>query len=143
VPTLAAGFIACFAGTFVFQEGHRWRHESLPWRVFHRILRSARRIGVVTSFYERPAEMIVDSIIGSAPCCSLSALTNRMHRIHHHRVVGHAVRHEKEPGRAQRHVRLRRSDRAATCRDACVAGRACRGRGAVVVTRAGAGAVSA
>ena len=76
VPPLAAGLVAYFVGTFVFYWWHRWGHESdLLWRVFHQIHHSAQRIEVVTSFYKHPAEMIVNSIIGSALCYTLLGLS--------------------------------------------------------------------
>lgn len=66
LPAAVGGAIAYFVATFVFYWWHRWRHESaLLWRTFHQIHHSAQRIEVITSFYKHPAEMIVNSILGS------------------------------------------------------------------------------
>jgi sterol desaturase/sphingolipid hydroxylase (fatty acid hydroxylase superfamily) len=62
----AGGFIAYFIATFIFYWWHRWRHESdVLWRIFHQIHHSPQRLEVITSFYKHPAEMVVNSIIGS------------------------------------------------------------------------------
>ena len=61
-----AGLIAYFIATFIFYWWHRWRHENdTLWRFFHQIHHSPQRLEVITSFYKHPAEMVVNSIIGS------------------------------------------------------------------------------
>lgn len=66
VPPAAAGLIAYFIATFIFYWWHRWRHENdTLWRFFHQIHHSPQRLEVITSFYKHPAEMVVNSIIGS------------------------------------------------------------------------------
>jgi sterol desaturase/sphingolipid hydroxylase (fatty acid hydroxylase superfamily) len=66
VSPVAGGLLAYFIATFVFYWWHRWRHEiPLLWRLFHQIHHSPQRIEVITSFYKHPAEMIVNSVIGS------------------------------------------------------------------------------
>ena len=43
-----------------------WRHEHpLLWRGFHQIHHSPQRLEVITSFYQHPGEMVVNSIIGT------------------------------------------------------------------------------
>jgi sterol desaturase/sphingolipid hydroxylase (fatty acid hydroxylase superfamily) len=67
LPPLAGGFLAYFIATFVFYWWHRWRHEvNFLWLGFHQIHHSPRRLEVITSFYKHPAEMVVNSLIGSA-----------------------------------------------------------------------------
>ncbi len=64
-PT-AGGFIAYFIATFIFYWWHRWRHENdFLWRMFHQIHHSPQRLEVITSFYKHPAEMVVNSMLGS------------------------------------------------------------------------------
>src|ERR1044071_1740517 len=64
---VAGGLAAYFIATFVFYWWHRIRHESsFLWRVFHQIHHSPQRIEVITAFYKHPAEMVVNSLIGSA-----------------------------------------------------------------------------
>lgn len=66
VSPVAGGFIAYFMATFIFYWWHRWRHESdTLWRLFHQIHHSPQRLEVITSFYKHPAEMVINSIIGS------------------------------------------------------------------------------
>ncbi|WP_454753601.1 sterol desaturase family protein [Cupriavidus necator] len=66
VSPIVGGLLAYFVATFVFYWWHRWRHESdLLWRLFHQIHHSPQRLEVITSFYKHPAEMIVNSLIGS------------------------------------------------------------------------------
>lgn len=66
VSPVAGGFIAYFIATFIFYWWHRWRHENdTLWRLFHQIHHSPQRLEVITSFYKHPAEMVVNSIIGS------------------------------------------------------------------------------
>ncbi|RKP48201.1 sterol desaturase family protein [Trinickia fusca] len=66
VPPVVGAVLAYFVATFVFYWWHRWRHESdLLWRVFHQIHHSPQRLEVITSFYKHPAEMVVNSLIGS------------------------------------------------------------------------------
>ena len=63
----AGGLFAYFIATFVFYWWHRWRHEvDSLWLGFHQIHHSPQRIELITSFYKHPAEMIVNSLIGSA-----------------------------------------------------------------------------
>ena len=63
---VAGGFLAYFIATFIFYWWHRWRHENdVLWRLFHQIHHSPQRLEVITSFYKHPAEMVVNSIIGS------------------------------------------------------------------------------
>jgi len=72
----SGGLVAYFIATFVFYWWHRWRHESnFLWCVFHQIHHSPRRLEVITSFYKHPAEMIVNSIIGSLLVYSLLGLS--------------------------------------------------------------------
>ncbi len=60
------GLLAYFIATFLFYWWHRWRHESdRLWRWFHQIHHSPQRLEVITSFYKHPAEMVVNSLIGS------------------------------------------------------------------------------
>lgn len=67
LPPIAGGLIAYFIATFVFYWWHRWRHEvHFLWLGFHQIHHSPRRLEVITSFYKHPAEMIVNSLLGSA-----------------------------------------------------------------------------
>ena len=67
LPSIAAGLLAYFVATFAFYWWHRWRHEvNFLWLGFHQIHHSPRRLEVITSFYKHPAEMIVNSLIGSA-----------------------------------------------------------------------------
>lgn len=76
VSPLVGGLVAYFIATFVFYWWHRWRHEyNLLWRGFHQIHHSAQRLEVITSFYKHPAEMIVNSIIGSVLVYSLLGLS--------------------------------------------------------------------
>ena len=66
VSPFAGGFIAYFIATFIFYWWHRWRHEhDWLWRLFHQIHHSPQRLEVITSFYKHPAEMVVNSILGS------------------------------------------------------------------------------
>jgi len=66
VTPVAGGLIAYFIATFIFYWWHRWRHESdTLWRLFHQIHHSPQRLEVITSFYKHPAEMVVNSVIGS------------------------------------------------------------------------------
>lgn len=67
LPPIAGGLIAYFIATFAFYWWHRWRHEvHFLWLGFHQIHHSPRRLEVITSFYKHPAEMIVNSLLGSA-----------------------------------------------------------------------------
>lgn len=73
---LAAGFFAYFLATFAFYWWHRGRHESdFLWRHFHQIHHSPQRLEVITSFYKHPAEMIVNSILGSLIIYTLLGLS--------------------------------------------------------------------
>lgn len=64
-PTVG-GLIAYFIATFIFYWWHRWRHESdVLWKLFHQIHHSPQRLEVITSFYKHPAEMVVNSVLGS------------------------------------------------------------------------------
>ena len=66
VSPAAGGLITYFIATFVFYWWHRWRHEyAFLWRGFHQIHHSPQRLEVITSFYKHPAEMVVNSIIGT------------------------------------------------------------------------------
>ncbi len=66
VSVWSGGLIAYFIATFVFYWWHRARHEyDFLWLGFHQIHHSPRRLEVITSFYKHPAEMIVNSLIGS------------------------------------------------------------------------------
>lgn len=66
VSPFMGGFIAYFIATFVFYWWHRLRHESdFLWLAFHQIHHSPQRLEVITSFYKHPAEMVMNSIIGS------------------------------------------------------------------------------
>lgn len=66
VSPLWGGVIAYVVATFVFYWWHRWRHEvDFLWVAFHQIHHSPQRLEVITSFYKHPAEMVVNSIIGS------------------------------------------------------------------------------
>lgn len=66
VAPAIGGLIAYFIATFVFYWWHRWRHElDWLWVGFHQIHHSAQRLEVITSFYKHPAEMVVNSILGS------------------------------------------------------------------------------
>lgn len=76
LPPVAAGFVAYFIATFVFYWWHRWRHESdLLWRLFHQIHHSPQRLETITSFYKHPAEMVVNSILGSLIVYALLGLS--------------------------------------------------------------------
>jgi sterol desaturase/sphingolipid hydroxylase (fatty acid hydroxylase superfamily) len=76
VGPVAGGMIAYFIATFVFYWWHRWRHESqLLWQGFHQIHHSPQRLEVVTSFYKHPAEMIFNSVLGSALVYTLLGLS--------------------------------------------------------------------
>ncbi|BDB29041.1 sterol desaturase family protein (plasmid) [Cupriavidus sp. P-10] len=76
VSPAAGGLVAYFIATFVFYWWHRWRHESdLLWRLFHQIHHSPQRLEVITSFYKHPAEMVVNSIIGSLLVYTLLGLS--------------------------------------------------------------------
>ncbi len=64
-PTVG-GLIAYFIATFIFYWWHRWRHESdFLWKLFHQIHHSPQRLEVITSFYKHPAEMVMNSMLGS------------------------------------------------------------------------------
>lgn len=66
VNPVTGGLIAYVIATFVFYWWHRWRHEvDFLWLHFHQIHHSPQRIEVITSFYKHPAEMLVNSVIGS------------------------------------------------------------------------------
>jgi sterol desaturase/sphingolipid hydroxylase (fatty acid hydroxylase superfamily) len=66
VSPLVGGLIAYFIATFVFYWWHRWRHENdVLWKLFHQIHHSPQRLEVITSFYKHPAEMVVNSMLGS------------------------------------------------------------------------------
>jgi sterol desaturase/sphingolipid hydroxylase (fatty acid hydroxylase superfamily) len=66
LPPVAGGLVAYILATFVFYWWHRWRHEvDFLWLHFHQIHHSPQRIEVITSFYKHPAEMLVNSLIGS------------------------------------------------------------------------------
>ena len=66
VSVWSGGLIAYFIATFVFYWWHRARHEyDFLWLSFHQIHHSPQRLEVITSFYKHPAEMIVNSLIGS------------------------------------------------------------------------------
>jgi sterol desaturase/sphingolipid hydroxylase (fatty acid hydroxylase superfamily) len=70
------GVVAYFIATFVFYWWHRWRHRiDALWLGFHQIHHSPQRIEVITSFYKHPAEMVVNSIIGSLLVYSLLGLS--------------------------------------------------------------------
>jgi sterol desaturase/sphingolipid hydroxylase (fatty acid hydroxylase superfamily) len=70
------GMLAYFIATFVFYWWHRWRHESdLLWRLFHQIHHSPQRLEVITSFYKHPAEMVVNSLLGSLLVYTLLGLS--------------------------------------------------------------------
>jgi sterol desaturase/sphingolipid hydroxylase (fatty acid hydroxylase superfamily) len=70
------GLFAYFVATFVFYWWHRWRHRiDALWLAFHQIHHSPQRIEVITSFYKHPAEMIVNSLIGSALVYTLLGLS--------------------------------------------------------------------
>jgi len=76
VSPAAGGLLAYFIATFVFYWWHRWRHESdLLWRLFHQIHHSPQRLEVITSFYKHPAEMVVNSMIGSLLVYTLLGLS--------------------------------------------------------------------
>lgn len=73
---LSGGLIAYFIATFVFYWWHRLRHEyDFLWLTFHQIHHSPQRLEVITSFYKHPAEMVVNSIIGSLLVYSLLGLS--------------------------------------------------------------------
>lgn len=75
VGPVAGGLIAYFISTFVFYWWHRARHESdFLWR-FHQIHHSAERLEVITSFYKHPAEMVVNSVLGSLLVYALLGLS--------------------------------------------------------------------
>jgi len=59
------GFVAWFAGTFIFYWWHRLRHQKGFWQVFHQIHHSASRIEILTSFYKHPVEILVNSVLSS------------------------------------------------------------------------------
>ena len=76
VSPVAGGLLAYFIATFVFYWWHRWRHEyDFLWRAFHQIHHSPQRLEVITSFYEHPGEMIVNSLIGSVLVYTLLGLS--------------------------------------------------------------------
>jgi sterol desaturase/sphingolipid hydroxylase (fatty acid hydroxylase superfamily) len=76
VGPVVGGLLAYFIATFVFYWWHRWRHEvAFLWRAFHQIHHSPQRIEVITSFYKRPGEMILNSIIGSLLVYTLLGLS--------------------------------------------------------------------
>ena len=59
-----SGAIAYFISTFVYYWWHRYRHESqFFWRVCHKLHHSARRIVFVPSFYKRPVEIFLNSLL--------------------------------------------------------------------------------
>jgi len=66
VSPATGGLVAYFIATFVFYWWHRVRHTNdTLWRLFHQIHHSPQRLEVITSFYKHPAEMVVNSLIGS------------------------------------------------------------------------------
>ena len=67
LPSALQGFIAWFAGTFVFYWWHRARHASdVLWRVLHQIHHSASRIETLTSFYKHPLEIALNAVLSAA-----------------------------------------------------------------------------
>ena len=65
LPPWSGGLLSYFISTFIFYWWHRARHEvQWLWR-FHQIHHSASRLELLTSFYKHPAEMIVNSLLGS------------------------------------------------------------------------------
>jgi sterol desaturase/sphingolipid hydroxylase (fatty acid hydroxylase superfamily) len=73
---IVGGMVAYFIATFVFYWWHRWRHRiDVLWLGFHQIHHSPQRIEVITSFYKHPAEMMVNSILGSLLVYSLLGLS--------------------------------------------------------------------
>lgn len=76
LPPAAGGAIAYFVATFVFCWRHRWRHEyDWPWRHSHPIRPSPQRLEVITSFYNLPVEMVVNSIVGALLVYAVLGLT--------------------------------------------------------------------
>ena len=76
VSPVTGGLIAYFIATFVFYWWHRLRHTNATlWRLFHQIHHSPQRLEVITSFYEHPAEMVVNSLIGSLLVFALLGLS--------------------------------------------------------------------
>ncbi len=76
VSPATGGIIAYLIATFVFYWWHRWRHEfDFLWVNFHQIHRSPQRLGVITSFYKHPGEMIVNSLVGSLLVYTFSGLS--------------------------------------------------------------------
>lgn len=72
----AQGTLAYFIATFLFYWWHRARHQSdVLWRLFHQVHHSPQRLEVSTSFYKHPAEMAVNSVIGSLLVYSLLGLS--------------------------------------------------------------------
>jgi sterol desaturase/sphingolipid hydroxylase (fatty acid hydroxylase superfamily) len=66
VSPATGGLMAYFIATFIFYWWHRVRHTNdTLWRLFHQIHHSPQRLEVITSFYKHPAEMVVNSLIGS------------------------------------------------------------------------------
>jgi sterol desaturase/sphingolipid hydroxylase (fatty acid hydroxylase superfamily) len=65
--TILGAVLGYLALTFVFYWWHLARHRSdFLWRWLHQIHHSAERLELLTAFYKRPAEIIVDSLFSSA-----------------------------------------------------------------------------
>ena len=72
------GFIAWFAGTFVFYWWHRLRHKPWFWEVFHQVHHSPSRIELLTSFYKHPIEIATNTLLSACVIygvlgCSIAA----------------------------------------------------------------------
>ncbi len=63
---IVGGVVGYLALTFVFYWWHLARHRSdFLWRWLHQIHHSAQRLELLTAFYKRPAEIIIDGLLSS------------------------------------------------------------------------------
>lgn len=52
--------------TFIYYWWHRFRHRSdFLWRWFHQVHHSPQRIEIITSFYKRPFEILMNGVLSS------------------------------------------------------------------------------
>ncbi len=64
---IAGSVLGYLVLTFIFYWWHLLRHRSdFLWRWLHQIHHSAQRLELLTAFYKRPAEIIIDAFLSSA-----------------------------------------------------------------------------
>jgi sterol desaturase/sphingolipid hydroxylase (fatty acid hydroxylase superfamily) len=73
--TTLGALVGYLALTFVFYWWHLARHRSdFLWRWLHQIHHSAERLELLTAFYKRPAEILIDSVLSSLILYSILGL---------------------------------------------------------------------